>query len=276
MNPFFISATMGVMYKYFFIFFILFFVLQILNISISSESTKRYTYVPPPKYLEHFSLGMNDVIADSLWLRWVQDMEVCGQPRKLKVKKKSIKKPISKATKKSIHKKVDKVRRSDDVIFSEVMSFSGQLDTCHKGWSFQLLDAVTTLSPKFKIAYITGATSLSVIAEDPVGAEIIFDKGIKQYPKDWVLHYRAAYHSLYEVKNFKKAARLLNKAGTLGGPEWVRSLASRLYVRTNQLYLGLITLKTYLKTVTDKERKENVLRRIQVIEAQIKKNGNGQ
>ncbi|MNL60281.1 hypothetical protein D3C87_1840790 [compost metagenome] len=61
------------------------------------------------------------------------------------------------------------------------------------------------------------------------GATKIFEKGIKAFPNDWPMLYRAAYHYLYEVGNKTRAAELLILAGKNGAPQWVYSLAGRLY-----------------------------------------------
>lgn len=45
------------------------------------KSPSAYTYfVNPQKNLEHFTFGYRDLVADLLWLRVIQDMEVCDRP----------------------------------------------------------------------------------------------------------------------------------------------------------------------------------------------------
>jgi hypothetical protein len=103
-----------------------------------------------------------------------------------------------------------------------------------KGWSFQMIDGITRLDPRFRIAYAAGATVLSVLVQDVEGARIIFERAAKQFPSDWSLLYRAGYHYLHEVKDCVRAAELLNQAADSGAPYWVKSLVSRLYQGSGQ------------------------------------------
>jgi hypothetical protein len=112
-----------------------------------------------------------------------------------------------------------------------------------KGWVARMLDAVTNLSPKIYFAYSVGAIALSVIVSDIQGATLLFDKGTKQFPNKWPLLYRAAYHAIYEEKNNAKAAELLEQAGRVGAPEWVFSLAAKLYDENGKREMGLNLLR---------------------------------
>lgn len=76
--------------------------------------------------------------------------------------------------------------------------------------------------------YSYGGLALTVIISDYAGASIIFDRGVENFPTDWQLIYRAAYHALYEERNFAKAGELYLRAGQNGGPEWLPNLASRI------------------------------------------------
>jgi tetratricopeptide (TPR) repeat protein len=103
-----------------------------------------------------------------------------------------------------------------------------------KGWVFQMLDGITRLDPRFRMAYGAGATVLSVLIQDVEGARILFERAAENFPSDWSLLYRGGYHYLYEVRDCKKAAEFFNAAVFSGAPKWVASLASRLYQRAGQ------------------------------------------
>lgn len=128
-----------------------------------------------------------------------------------------------------------------------------------KGWLYRMLNSITDLSPKFRMPYATGAVALSVMVSDIEGAERIFDKGVKEFPKDWTILYRAAYHSLYEVKNKKKAADLFAKAGRNGAPSWVFSLAGGLYNESNERVSAEAILQEMIKTEVD----PSIIKRLQ-------------
>jgi len=200
--------------------------IQILNEDgQTQEAMDRRFYAPPPEYIEHFTLGFRESVADSLWIRWIQDGDQC-------VLYKGVEEGVPKET----HGEFANPRHK----------------ICDNSWSFKMLDAVTKTSPRFKMPYEAGAITLSVLAEDYKGSTIIFDRGIAQYPNDWTLLYRAAYHFLYDQGDLEKAAQLLNRAAANGAPEWLRLLAARLYSKTSQIELGLQSLESYRKLVEDK------------------------
>lgn len=133
---------------------------------------------------------------------------------------------------------------------------------CVMGWVFRMLDAITKLVPKYYIAYSVGASSLSVLVDDPLGAKVIFDRGIENFPKDWRILYRAAYHYLYELFDTDRASELLKRAGENGAPKWVFSLASRLRTEEGKLHLALIVLEDFKRNLKDKKQREKIQKKI--------------
>ncbi|WP_374030225.1 tetratricopeptide repeat protein [Bdellovibrio bacteriovorus] len=121
----------------------------------------------------------------------------------------------------------------------------------NNSWLYQMIDAVTNLSPHFRLPYAAGALALTIIISDIDGATKIFDKGVKAFPKDWPILYRAAYHYLYEVKDKKRAAELLIQAGENGAPNWVFTLAGRLYSDSGHLELAESLLQEMIRTNQD-------------------------
>lgn len=108
-----------------------------------------------------------------------------------------------------------------------------------KVWLFEVLNLATLLDPWYRMAYSGGAMGLSVVVSDIKGASTIFDRAIAHYPHDWGILYKAAYHAVYEEKNKRKGARLLEQAARSGAPEWVFALASRIYSEQGEKELGL-------------------------------------
>lgn len=106
------------------------------------------------------------------------------------------------------------------------------------GWLFQMLETITNLAPDYQIAYRTGGLALTVIVSDYAGASKIFDKGVKMFPNDRQLLYRAAYHAMVEEKDSEKAAGLLVRAAQNGGSQWFYSLAAKLYTQAGKKELA--------------------------------------
>lgn len=178
--------------------------------------------IPPPSHIEHFTLGFNEILSDVFWIRVVQSLDYCETTDRKKV--------FSKET----------VYQTPSL--------------CHKGWVFHMLDAITDLTPRFRLPYVVGGTTLSVLVDDREGAKLIFDKGLKVFSEDWGLAYRAAYHYLYELKRPQRAAELLLVAHRNGGPEWLPLLASRLYSKAGQKILGISILQDLLEKGNLSER----------------------
>ena len=166
----------------------------------------------PPHLIEHFAFGYSDLIADVFWLRSVQDFDFCGK-----------------------HLQAQEFDKG----------LGRELTVCHEGWIFQMLDAVTRLAPRYRIAYTRGAIALSVIVSDKLGATKLFDRGRSVFPTDWYVQYCASYHYQFEVNDDLKAAEALQAAANNGGPNWVILLAAKLYNNTNKSEFGLQALEQF-------------------------------
>ena len=195
------------------------------------------TFVGPTRSIKHVTFGYNDLIADSLWIRLVQDYGVCEQ-----------------GLAPSNNDRLD-VNRTYD---------------CKKGWVYQMLDVITHLAPKFRMPYATGATVLSVVVDDIEGATLIYNKGIRQFPRDWSILYRAAYHYLFELENRQKAAELLVRAANNGGPFWLQSLAAKLYTQTGRALLAKTVLEQYLRVHGGKFGEERIRKRLDLVNKALK------
>ncbi|HEX4925994.1 MAG TPA: tetratricopeptide repeat protein [Bdellovibrionales bacterium] len=168
-------------------------------------------FVHPPKYAERFHFGYAEPMADVMWIRLLQDLGAC--------------------------------RTS-----GEMQDLPGdEVATCHMGWTYRMADAITTMTPRFRMVYDAAGTLLSVVGGDREGARLIFEKSLKVFPDDWQLHYRAAYHYLHEIKDYRRAGELMHRAADLGAPPWVYALAARLYTREGRAELARTILLDFLE-----------------------------
>lgn len=214
----------------------------------SSESESQRYLNPPPEHIEYFHFGFRDSLADSLWLRWIQDSDACQTYEGFEGPETT---PIDPEVRKGL---LDNPRHK----------------ICDGSWGFKMLDAVTRLSPRFFMPYLTGAATLAVLIEDYTGATVLFERGLNYYPDDWQLLYLAAYHYQFDLKDPAKAAEYLLRAADAGGKPWFRSLASRLLTKAGQLELGLNALRAYRKTQeNDPKALKEIDERIQALEAQM-------
>lgn len=184
---------------------------------------------PPPEKIEYFHFGFADAMADSLWLRWIQDADVCQ----------TYVKPV-------VHHR------------TESATGNPRYKICDVSWSFKMLDATTRLAPKFLMPYMAGASTLAVVVEDYEGATVLYERGLKEYPNDWQLLYRASYHYLFDLADKPKAIELLIRSAENGGPNWLRSLAARISTELGQLELALRSLLEYRKSIEEQATAETL------------------
>lgn len=135
-----------------------------------------------------------------------------------------------------------------------------------KDWLYRMLKAVVTLDPNYQNAYSAGGLALSVLISDYEGASEIFDLGVKKFPDDWVLLYRAGYHFLFEVNDFEKASALYSRVSELGGPFWVVNLGKRLTTKEGRLEVGRKVLDHMLKSEMPPEFAERLREKLKAIE----------
>lgn len=199
-------------------------------------------YVAPPEVIQHFTFGYSETMADVFWIRVLQDLDFCDSERAVTVNK--------------------------GVGLDSILSPVELKSRCDRGWVFRMLDAVTELAPRFRLAHYLGATLLSVLNDDREGARIIFDKGVERFPTDWQLSYRAAYHYLFEIREPAKAAGLLILAHKNGGPEWLPILAARLYSKAGQAELGRSVLLNLIEQQPEGPIADRARKRLSEIEAE--------
>ena len=197
---------------------------------------------PPPEYIEFFHFGFRESLADSLWLRWIQDSDEC-----------QIYVGVGPAAPLPPNQDFNVPRNK----------------ICDNSWGFKMLDAITKLAPRFKMPYLSGAMTLSVLVEDYEGAQIIFDRGIQNYPDDWLLLYRASYHYLFDRHDIPRAAELLSRAEQQGGPYWFKLLSARLYSKIGRLELAVSVLESLRKTQTSEKAIADIDHRLKVLKQQM-------
>ncbi len=184
------------------------------------ESQKFHVYPVPET--QNLNLGHKNSMADSFWLKFVQNDDFCESDDK--------------------EKAVNHGQGLD-----EILDYKMKPSRCHLGWTYQILNFITDLSPKFREAYLYGGTALAIGVDDRQGAKIIFEKALKQFPNDWVINYRASYVYLFELQQPGRAAELLMNAYKNGGPEFLAFLAARLFTKEGKATIGKAILEEFIK-----------------------------
>lgn len=202
--------------------------------SLSKPLPDKHVLLYAPSNIKSFTLGFDLIAADTLWLRVLQDFDVCDQTGLPEL----------------------------------VPSERAPKARCNRGWVYSMIDAITELDTKFKIAHTAGAVILSIVVDDAEGAAKIYDKAIERFPLDWQIAYRASYHYLYEIKDEPRAANLLREAGKRGAPSWVFALAARIYTKQGKLELAQGVLKDAIGAEQNDEFKPYLEKRLKEIEQQ--------
>lgn len=223
---------------------------------VESPEAAQKLWVTPPPLIERFAFGYHEILADLLWLRVIQDMDVCNKPQASKFEA-----PVS--TPRLPHAQ-EANAATQDILARLNKAHVIRKKNCDLSWPFFMMDAATNLSPQFRMVYISGGVTLSVLVEDFEGAGRLFDKGLKNV-KDWSLTYRAAYHYLYDRQDYQKAADLMQLAADYGAPSWVRSLAARLYTLSGQAELAASILIRQLEDTDNPKAAEELKARIEVL-----------
>lgn len=177
------------------------------NLRDISRTTNKNPVLVPPAQIQYFTFGFSDIMADLLWIRAIQAFDFCGET----------------------------FTSSETVTYGE----TNTVHPCQKGWVFQMLDAATRIAPRYGIIYRRGAANLSVIVSDREGAQILYERGVATYPKDWRISYQAGYHEIFEMNDPAKAAVYFEMAGSSGAPNWVPLLAAKLYNQAGRAEMGL-------------------------------------
>lgn len=236
------------------------FLMSLLVLIITPSFSKSKTeseklLIAPPKSIKYTTMGYHDIVADSLWLRVIQDLDFCGERGTTLAQEHQKEWLKSEANK-------EKIENSGQRKFNYSQYKNIQPPKCRTGWVYEMLDTITELSPDFRAAYVSGAAALSIMVDDRQGAAQIYDKAIEQYPTDWPIAYQGGYHWLIEMREPDKAARYLQVAADNGAPEWVYSLLGRIYNEAGQAELTLRYLQQFLENNPDYEHNERILERI--------------
>ncbi|MEA9354665.1 hypothetical protein SHI21_00515 [Bacteriovorax sp. PP10] len=113
-------------------------------------------------------------------------------------------------------------------------------------WMFIRFNTISLLEPKFYENYKFGGPYLSIIKDDLSGADIIYDKGLRQYPDDYSLLLNSGFHYYFEQKDLNKAYPILNKLKNKPeAPQYMISALARIESNRGNLMDSFLILKEY-------------------------------
>jgi hypothetical protein len=99
---------------------------------------------------------------------------------------------------------------------------------------YPMLDLVTTLDPRFTVAYRFGAIFLSETAPNGPGrpdlAISLLERGVERSPQRWEYMHDIGFVYYWHNRDFEKGARWLERASEVpGAPIWLKSTAANMH-----------------------------------------------
>lgn len=130
-------------------------------------------------------------------------------------------------------------------------------------WIYFDLESITNIDPDFRVAFEVGGLFLSVITTDKKGAELILQKGIKQYPDSWKLYSLLAYHYQFELNQPERSGPYYLAASKVpGAPAIMGMLAARYLSKTESLDSAIELLDNMKANAKDDLTKFRIQERI--------------
>lgn len=115
-------------------------------------------------------------------------------------------------------------------------------------WIYLRLNSIIDIDPQFYNAYYYGGIYLSIVKDDDWGAKDIYDKGMKQFPKEKDLLLNAGFHYYYELSRWDEAIQIYSLVMDLpNAPFYLTELIARMKSGQNHLVSALELIKHSLK-----------------------------
>jgi len=133
-------------------------------------------------------------------------------------------------------------------------------------WIARVLDVITTLDPRFVRAYEMGGIALSTIVPLYAESNRLLEKGIRENPRVWQLHFYLGFNYYFHFDDAAKAAENIARASRLpGAPEYLAPLAARLYVSARSPQVGIDFLVQMYERTTDENVKKVLEKRLKEV-----------
>ena len=138
-------------------------------------------------------------------------------------------------------------------------------------WMYHRFNTISLLDPKFLENYWYGGQYLSVIKDDDIGAQMLFEKGLDIYPEDYRLLYYTGSHYLIELHDKQNALKYYQKLFDYPEtPQYLKALISRLKADAGFLQESLrLMAKLYEEAPEDTALKKAYEERLYSIRTEI-------
>ncbi|GAB4017149.1 MAG: hypothetical protein Fur0010_17560 [Bdellovibrio sp.] len=145
--------------------------------------------------------------------------------------------------------------------------------TDKNSWMYYRFENISELDPYFFNNYLDGGLYLSVIKDDVIGAEKIYEKGLTLFPHDYWLNFYSGFNHYFElgqtamaIQRFKK---ILYHPITYRKYFFISSLTVRMQSEEGNLEDSLIALQYLLKAEQDESKILKLKKMIYSTQAEI-------
>ncbi len=138
-------------------------------------------------------------------------------------------------------------------------------------WMYLRFMSISALDPEFYENYLYGGLYLSIVKDDVIGANEIFEKGLLHYPEDYKLNYYTGFNYYFEQGNFEEGLRYLEKVQNHpDAAPFLRLIVAKLkYQTTGTLEVALEFLKHEYEHGTEPNIKKKLLYDILTVQTEI-------
>lgn len=140
-------------------------------------------------------------------------------------------------------------------------------------WMYYRFENISELDPYFFNNYLDGGLYLSVIKDDIIGAEKIFEKGLKLFPYDYWLNFYSGFNHYFEIGDTKGALNrfltILYHPLTYRKYYFVSTLTIRMQSESGLLEESLFALKSLFESEQDEARRNKLKNLIYSTQAEI-------
>ncbi len=146
-----------------------------------------------------------------------------------------------------------------DVLWLQAVQAIGERKVTDEAgsWIYRAMDLVTTLDPKFVQAYEAGGLALCTVVVMPEESNRLLEKGMRNNPGEWKLPFMLGINYYFELADDARAAEYIQRAVSIGGgPQYLASFASRLYMNAKEPQKAVDFLAESYGQTSDPQMKE--------------------
>ncbi len=147
-----------------------------------------------------------------------------------------------------------------DLLFIQAVIHTGSLvwkpltHQLDSEWSYQLMDVVTSLDPRYLTAYLFSGMGLVHGPKDVDLARPILERGMTYFPQNWELPFWIGYHYYLYLENYEKAGEYFWKASQCpGAPDSFLSMMFSSLKKGGNYERAILVLKSLIES-TDNEK----------------------